>query len=358
MRNRTKFTYFLFLFAVLFASIGVRASAEPISEEESAKYRELFQLYSDIELLESKRDRYREELEEIGLQIEVSENRLSDVSLELDQLLADYAEIIKERQLHGEGSAIKLLLGSKSLGDFFYRLRLAETISGAYGRVVANVDDKIAEERSLVDSLVKSREELAEKTTLLEKSISDKKMRAAELEAYLAALGEEREKYEAGLRELSEKWENLKPMFAASVQTFKDLIESGGLPNEVGEVSITLAGVRGIIKEDVFNTMLADALRGKVGVTEMVFDFVEGGINVAIPEHGVKLYGKFEVQKKSLIYVVERGVFSDIEMGQSAIDDLFFGGRLEFDLSSLIGSMELRDCRQYDGYIDIGIKLY
>lgn len=348
----------VFLPVLLIFLSGLVTSAEALSEVESEKYRELFKLYSDIEFMESTRLGYASELSEIAGKIAVLDIKMANTTEELEELLADYAEVLRERQKHGEGAVVKVLLGSKNLGDFFLRMRIAETISSAYSQVVSRVEEKYAEEALLRSELAQSREALEEKTAELKASIAEKKVRAEALEDYLSKLGGEREEYEQKLDALSKKWEKLKPMFAGSVQIFKELIEAGGLPDEVGEVHISLAGVHATIREDVFNTMLHDALKNKSGVTEMVFDFVEDGINIEIAEHGVRLYGKFEVRSKSLVYTVERGVFNEIEMGKSAIDDLFFGGKLEFDLSTLIGNMELRDCRLYDGYIDIGIKLY
>ncbi len=331
---------------------------EKIPADYAEKYKELFKLYADIELMNDLKEKYEQEIDILKERIATSADRLDELSEEICILEADYGKIMRSRQMYGELSGLKLVLSSANVSQLVYRASLLGEISSTYRRATDGLDIALAEEQGLKEGLESDQIEIIEKKEDLEKSIVQKEASAKELEEYLEAQGADRSQYEEELENLSTKWEELKPLFDASVESIKQLVDSGGLPNDVAEMKVTMEGVKAVVREEVFNRMLQDAFDEMEGATTLIFDMEEEGIYVRIPSHEVLLFGVFDVRDQSMIYRVERGTFYGIEMGDSAIEDLFLDRELVFDLSSLIGKNELTHCRLFDEYIEISVDLH
>lgn len=331
--------------------------AEP--SEMNEKYKELFQLYNDVELMKSKRTKLESELVLLERNIASSSAALKNGQAEIDRRLDDYAEMLRLRQRSGETSQLKIVLSSKHISDFLFRMNITETIHNRYAELVDALDENLQEETRLRQNLEQDRRMTMKKKAEIEASISEKEKNIKKLEAYLLSKGSAREEYERQLKILGDKWSELKPLFAGTIRSFVRLIESGGLPDDVIEVRFSIAGIRGIVREEVFNRLLAEAFQNQKDATEIVFRAKDGGVYVYVPSHEVELFGSFDVTGNTLIYRVERGTFSGIEIGPSGIEDLFMGGKFEIDVTHILNimSMELLDCRVEDGYIDVGIKL-
>lgn len=330
-----------------------------ISDEESRHYRELFQLYSDLELMTRLRQRQEEEIRVLERSIRQTRVRLDEYRRRIAANLKDYAEILRLRQQNGEVSYLKLILESENLSEFLDRINLASTISGGYRRIADSLDADLAAEEELKLRLDADREEKKRKNEKLNRQIEENITRSRKLEAYLNEKGGDRARYEKELKFLSDRWRELRPLFNRTVNHFVQLIEQGGLPNDVMEVAVSLAGVRGRVRDDVFNALLSEAFQDIKDAVEIRFKASDGGVYVYIPSHEVVLFGDFDVTPYSLKYRVRRGSFYGIEMGDSAVEDLFMGGELVIKIANLLEmmKMELQDCKVEDGYIEFGIRL-
>lgn len=341
-----------------FAEEGA-AEAEMVSDADSEKFRELFRLYSEIELMESRREKTLAEIEELERKVVYTERQLAALEERTQAALAAYAEMLRIRQMQGEGRFVRVLLQAADLKDFLNRLNLTGNLSRAYDRAVADLDAMVSEQEAVRERMLQMKRDAIAKTQELENGIAEKTRRAKALEDYLMRLGEDRSRFEDELRKLSEKWSRLKPLFRRTVDAFVDLIRSGGLPDELIEIKVSLAGVRGIVREEVFNAMLRDAFRGRTDVTEMHFSLKDQRLYIDMPEYEVQLVGTMRIEGASMVYLVEKGSFYGIDMGEAAVEDLFMGGKLTFDLSDLLELMNLRidECIIRDGYLDIGLGL-
>lgn len=355
-----KKTWIIFVHFVVALAVSVSILfAFSDSSSMNANYKELFKLYNDVELMKSRKVKLEAELELLEKKKLSSGTQLRLYEAEVARKMQDYVELLRLRQKNGETSEIKMLLRSKNLSDFFYRMNITGILHNRYQFLVASLDKDILSEKELKEKLEADEREITKKKQELEISIIEKEKNIEKLEEYLQSRGSKREEYEKQLNILGEKWSELKPLFSRTVRSFVNLIESGGLPNDVIEVKIGFGGVRGIVREEVFNRLLAEAFRNQEDAAEIIFRAEDGGIFVHVPSHDVELFGSFDVTKHSLIYRVQRGSFSGIEIGESGIEDLFLGGTFEIDVTHILDimGMELLDCKVKKGYIDIGIKL-
>lgn len=323
------------------------------------KARELFELYSEIELLQSKKGKQLRDILEIEEKIRVAEIQMLQSQNRSKALLEEYAEMLKERQKSGEGALVALMLSSTDLSNFFFRLGILERLSGAYSRVVDSLDAEIKLEEEIRDSLTEEKDALVAANEELEVQIADLEVAAAELEAYLDRQGGDREAFEKQLEEFAEKWGSLKPMFAKNIENINNFLASGGFSTPLFEVKFTLGGLRGVVEEAVFNQMINEALESAPGSTPMVFTVKDGGVYIEMPEHEIELFGHFEADEQILVYKVESGEFLGMRMSDAALDDLFFERELTFDLSPALaeaGNIKIKDIKVYDGYIDIGVS--
>lgn len=334
-------------------------STSGMNDEMNEKYKELFKLYNDIELMQSRKVKFEAELLQLERSILSSEVALQGFREQVHCEMKDYVELLKIRQRNGETSKIKLVLNSKSISDFIFRINITSTIHRHYRELVASLDQNIELEMQLKEKLEADKREIILRKKGIEESIAEKETNIGKLEEYLQSKGSIREEYERQLKILEQKWRELKPLFASTIRSFINLIESGGLPNDVIEVNVSLGGVRGIVREEVFNQLLAEASRGQKDAAEIVLHAKDGGVYVHVPSHDVELFGYFDVFGNALTYKVQRGSFSGIEIGESGIEDLFMGGMLKVDVTHILNimKMELLDCKVHDGYIDVGIKL-
>lgn len=362
VRRTSRIVSVFFLSLALFTA-GSAFGQNDLRAEDTEKYRTLFQLYSDIALLDTKREHCVKELNRLETEIARQRNALVSLEKEVETATTQYAEMLKFRQMHGETAWVKILFRSRNLKDFIEKISIGEKMNSAYSRAVLRLESGLREHERTVESLLANQNDVTRNTRELEKGISEKKTAARKLEKYLSERGAE---YEAVLERLAEKWRMLKPLFRDTIRAFSDLIASGGLPRELVEIRISFAGVRGVIRDDVFNRMLSETLfaggreDGASGsLTPISFRIADGGVYVNVPEYEVILFGSFDMEKTKLIYRVKRGTFYGIDMGDSAMEDLFMGGTLVFDISNLleIMNMDLKDCKVQDGYLDVGIEL-
>lgn len=362
MGKKSHYIFWRLILPIVVALLSAFVSLRPFSAESldmNEKYRELFKLYNDVELMKSKRTKLEAELMRLERNITSSTAALAAYQEKIDLELDDYAKMLKIRQRNGETSKFKIALRSRNISDFLFRMNITETIHNRYEQLVSSLDEDMQAELRLKQSLEDDKQMTARKKAEIEASISEKEDNIKKLEAYLETKGSEREEYERQLKILSDKWSRLKPLFSSTIRSFVRMIESGGLPNDVIEVNFSIAGIRGIVREEVFNRLLAQAFQSQKDATEVFFRAKDGGVYVFVPSHEVELFGFFDVSKNTLIYKVEKGTFSGIEIGESGIEDLFMGGTLEIDVTHILNimGMELLDCKVLDGYIDVGIKL-
>ncbi len=325
-----------------------------IGEKEQAVIEDIFALNSEISLVDK-------QISEIELQIEnhekaIDEKELSivDKTRESDSLKQALARIFKARQRTGAYSAIGLLLRSESLGDFLQRLNLLRDLSKNSRALIIKIN-------MTIDDLSRQKLELKDIKTNLEsqketlgQALDEKTAAVAKLEDYMNSLRAEKEYYEEYLETIETAWAELKVLFSKTAKAFRDIIESGDMPDDTIELSLSLFSAKGRIYQEKFNSLLLE----REDLPELSFEFKDGQAFLHFPEYEVVLEGRFELVDKSTIrYNALSGVFYNLPMSEEALSDLINADDLVFNLDAILDENSIRKIDHYEGYMELIINI-
>lgn len=328
-----------------------------ITEEEKSIVEALFVLSSEIELLNTELSQLSVQMSDIKRQIESSEVAIVQLEAKYNQYKESLGEVLRLQQRSGVASRVDALLNAKNLKDFIKRINILRDFSRNVDELMATVDStrlEVEREKASLETLLLT---LIDKETLVKKATEEKTRAKNELEAYLAGLASERKHYEAYLESITQVWSSLKPMFSKTIAAFTEIIETGNLPEDTVEVTVSLFNTRGTIWEDKFNQILAQ----KKELPELTFDFIKEGAELNFPDYEITLIGQFELlDDQTIKYTVSGGEFYGLPMTQDAIADLFSEGDLVFSLKSLLGKNTLRKIDHYEDRLELAviIKLF
>lgn len=354
--------------AIIFADISVGAingNADPfteikdrlsgITEKERAMLQDLFTLTQEIELMEAEEKKLSKEITKINLEISKMEVEISKGELAYDKKQESLKRVLQSYQRMGPGSFLEILLDSDNLGTFLQRLNILRDLTRNTGVLLDQL-----EESSEMLSQVKA--ELSEKLVLLEEkqrqsieAMAGKTKLKLELEEYLASLKGEREYYEKYLTDIERTWEELKPVFSKAAQEFSRIIREGSLPADALRITFSLFEVRGAIDDKVINDVVAE----QSDITNIVFAFHPGRVEISMPDKYLILSGTFEILEGHILkFRAKEGSFYGMPLEPGSMEELFSEGDLLLDIKPQLAGNSVHALEIKEGYIELISKLH
>ena len=325
-----------------------------ISEEEQTVVQQLFVLNAEIELLQTEINQIERKIESYNQEIINKEQAVEDAMRKHGHLKSSLGDVLRSQQKLGAASSLEILLNASSVKDFMNRLNLLRDITRKVDLLMKEttaLSDRLKEEQKQLEIL---RNEQEAELAVREAKLSDQIKAKADLENYLNSLSEERTHYQNYLLAIESVWNDLKPLFSKTIETFNKIIKSGDLPEDTVEVNLSLFNTKGYLYEDKFNEVLSK----RKDLPKLTFIFNETNVMLEFPEYEISLNGNFElIDNQTIAFNVEGGIFYDLSMSQSAIMDLFSEGDLIFDLESLLGKNTIKRIELKDGVLVLYVTI-
>lgn len=346
--------FIVILISLLTFSLAFTFSDDDKSSEDNGFAEELFRLNSEIEIAKRQRDYLEQVLKSINFQLQPIVSDIYSLNNKIKAYKQEFFRLLKIKQRQGAYSFWEQIFKSRSLSDFYRRLSILEHTAGAYRSVYEQIETETQNLQKRMDELTKLQIKESERFFQLEEKLSELVDAAEKLEKYLDSKAEKREEYEKKLAEIQEQWDALRPLFTKTIKGFIEIIESGGLPEDMVEVKFGFSGVKAYISDQDFN----DAVKSEKDLPLIQFKFIKEEVQVDFPDFQMKLIGNFKVhEKQSLIFEVVSGEFRGMDMSRAAMDDLFMDQNLVFNLGGLLGKNEMNDVKSLDGRVEIGVKI-
>lgn len=325
-----------------------------ISEEEQIVVQKLFVLNAEIELLQTEINQIEEKIKNYNLEIANKEQAVEDALREHGNLKSSLGDVLRSQQKLGAASSLEILLNASSVKDFMNRLNLLRDITRKVDLLMKEtieLSERLREEQQQLERLRNDQKtELAAREAKLSEQIKAK----VDLENYLNSLSAERVHYQNYLSAIESVWNELKPLFSKTIETFNDIIKNGELPEDTVEVNLSLFNTKGYLYEDKFN----DVLSKRKDLPKLEFIFSETNVALNFPEYEISLDGNFElIDDQTIAFNVDGGMFYGLNMSQSAILDLFSDGDLIFDLKSLLGKNKIKRIELNDGVLVLYVTI-
>ena len=339
------------------ASLEIEEKLNLISEEEKEILETLFKQVQEIEELERENKRLNLEIEAMKEVIEDLEKRIFNAEEGYEKNLMALETILKSYQRMGAGSYLEIILESESLQDFLRRVNILRDLSRNSKELLDTIerDKKNLEEEKMELDIKLS--ELEEKQDFLVKTIEMKQELVREKEEYLESLAEDRDLYEERLEYISLIMIELKEIIGEFTVEFAKVVKEGKFPSDAVKESLTLRGLKGTIDEKTFN----DIIEAQENLPSMEFKFMEGNMEMNVPEKQLYLVGNFDIEDdRVLTFQPEEGTFFGMPLEKGTIDELFEEGDFLLDLEPLIGKNTVKSVEIKKGFIEIliGIKLF
>ena len=236
----------------------IQANQEKLNELKEQKENQqqyLEALEEQIKAVESKASNLQTQVETIDTQIDKLDGELTQLSNETKAINADIAQTekdIKETQsditeksqnlsaklrsvyINGNQSALKILMGSKSLASFLTRLEMMKRTSEKDKKVILDFKEQVTDLKNDKKKLEKDRKELAEK----EAEISVKK---EEQNNKKTALLEKQKEYDSTMSSLEGQYGEVEKVMAGidkSSSAYKDYINKLEAENAAADAEI------------------------------------------------------------------------------------------------------------------------
>lgn len=325
-----------------------------ITEEEKAIVESLFVLASEIEWLNEQLNTIEMEIDSVAHQITEKETLINAQKTVYDTLIETLSEVLLSQQKSGAASRLEILLKSSSLSDLIKRMNLLRDLSKYSDALILQTEAVQMDLEVQQIALEALKATLEQQQSVWLNKVEEAHVAKNELESYLESLATEKAYYETYLETVEAQWNQLKPLFSETIDSFTQIIEKGDLPPEIVEINLSLFNTRGTLREDAFN----EALKDRDDLPELVFVFLEDRVQINFPSFNVTLEGTFELIDSQIFkFVVTGGAFYNLPMSQSALTDLFSQGDLVFNLKSMLGKNTIKSIHIRETYIDLQIAI-
>jgi len=328
-----------------------------ISDEEREILEFLFIQVQEIEKLEREYIETNEDINIMSKDIKELETNIYKTEDKYDKNLVALESILKSYQRMGPGSYLEIILDSDDLTSLIRRINILRDLTKNTGELLENInlikEGLVAEKLNLGNKL----KLLEERKITLQATLAKKQEVVKEKEDYLASLEGNRELYVQRLDYIAMMMEEVKTIISDFTKEFTRIIEEGNLPLDSVKETITLRGIKGSIREDVFNDIIAS----QKGLPKMEIKLLQGKIELNAPEKNLYLAGKFVVEGGQVLkFNPEEGSFYGMQLEKDTIYELFKEGDFVLNLEPLIGKSILKSVEIFNGYIEIlvGIKLF
>lgn len=328
-----------------------------ISLEEMEILEYLFIQVQELDEMERENIRLNNEIDIMGIDIESLEDRIIAEESKYNQNLIALESILKSYQRMGAASYLEIILDSDSITSLIRRINILRDVTKNTGELLFTIEKtkkNLVEERINLDNKIKA---LEEKRVVLRESLVKKQELVKEKEDYLASLGSERDMYTERLDYIELMMVELKQILKDFTWEFAKIIRDGNLPEDAVVETLTLRGIKGTIKEKVFNDIISSYEK----LPKVEIKFVPGKIEMRAPDKQLVLVGEFIIiNDQTLKFEAETGSFYGMSLEKSTIDELFSEGDFVLELEPLLGRNILKSVEIKDKYIEIlvGIKFF
>lgn len=332
---------------------AVQEKLEGISVEEKKMLEQLFIILQEINLMENEGERIAQEIEDINNDVKILEKEITKEEDEYKIKQNGLGQVLKSYQRMGPVSYIGIILESDSLSSFLRRINILRDLTRDTGELLKKIEESktrlIDRNKKLKDSIKMLEERQKELKQALEKANKLK----ADLEKHISDLGEEKELYKSYLTDMQIAWDEAKATFSKTAENFSKIVEGSSLSSEDLNLSFSINGVRGSLKENTINDIIAK----QSDLKDMVIDFQPEKIQIVLSDKNLKLSGKFIIEEGYyLVFQAEEGSFYDMKLEPGSIEELLRENKLVLDLKALLGSnMTLKSVEIGEDYMELMI---
>ncbi len=318
----------------------VKENLEELTNEEKKVLEELFILVQDIYEMEAVERTTSVEIDDLKADIENMEDLIKEKEFQYDDSLNIMEEVLKNHQKNGSTSYIEMILSSDSLQILLRRINLIREISRNTESLLEELELSKKELIEDKETLQSSLEQVEERQRQLQEAIKSQTILKNNLELRLASLKEDKAKFEEYLNKLENSWAEIKPIFTETINMLTKMIEEGNIPSDTIDISFSLTGVRGIIKEE----SLDDILLSQKFPTRVEIKLQKDKLQLIMPDIKIFMSGSLEILegRQSLRFNMEEGSFMDMKLESSAMEELFSFGYLEFNFKKLLDKSTIR----------------
>ena len=214
---------------------------EALEEQIKAVESKASNLQTQVETIDGQISKLDGELKQLGnetkainAEIEQTEKDIAETNSNITQTSNTLSEKLRSVYINGNQSALKILMGSKSLASFLTRLELMKRTSERDKKVILDFKDQVTKLNKDKKKLVKDRAELAEK----EVEISEKK---DEQRAKKASLLEKQKEYDSTMSSLEGQYGEVEKVMAGidkSSSEYKSYINKLQAENAAADAEI------------------------------------------------------------------------------------------------------------------------
>jgi peptidoglycan hydrolase CwlO-like protein len=354
----------LVLINIIFTSSAIMAEKDSIAEIEdtlldiSEKEREtlesLFIQVQEIEELEREREKNILNIKNMKAEIEDLDALIQKETINYENKLNLLKQILQSYQRMGPSSYIEIILEAENIRNLLRRINTLRDLTKNTGELLDSIDqikNKLMKEKSNLDEKLNL---LEEKENQLADIIEKGRKKVQELEQHLASLEEDREYYQERLDAIIKLMDELASLIKDISKEFANIIKEANLPEENVELRLTMEGMKGIIQEDAFNSIV----QNNENLPEMVFRFQQDLVEVEFPQNNLVLLGSFViVDEQTIKYQIEEGSFYGLVLKKETIDQLFKDSDLIFNLEPLLWNNTIEDVKIMEGYMELSVKV-
>ncbi|HHX12905.1 MAG TPA: hypothetical protein GX731_08775 [Clostridiales bacterium] len=311
-----------------------------ISNEEKEVLEELFFITQRIEVMELEEKKISEEIDDLQIEINDTQNRIVDMEKDYDEQLGILEEFLVLYQKGGSTSYLEIVLNSKSLKDLLKTINIFRDISRNFGELLNTIDERkntLEEVKVHLDERIQS---LEQKKMELQEPIRKQKELKKEQEDYLASLKVDREYYEEQIRGLETLWDANKELFTQIVSELNRIAGEGIFTADDLNIRLSFLTVKGSLSDDRFNEILND----NANLTDILFSFGPDKIGMEVPDNRLILIGNFVLVDDNILeFVPEEGTFYGMKLEDSSLEELFLNEKLLIDFKELAGDSVIID---------------
>lgn len=362
-----KLLCFILIICILFSTFSEISYSDPINlEEESTEeiknslteltieekkiLESLFTLVQEIMEMEYKEKTTEIEILNLQENIKSIEIKIENETLKYNTNLDIMEDILKYYQKNGANSYLELILSSKSLSVLLKRLNAIRDISKSTSELLESLEaskNKLIIEKQNIAStleLIKARQEE------LKEALRQKVILREDLELRLVSLQEDRNKYEEYLVSLEKSFNEIKPIFSNTINTFVKMVEDGELPEEVIDITLSFPTINGVIKGDI----LSKVLSLQEFPTKLDLLFMKDILELHMPEINIIMRGNLEIlNDQALVYKVNNGEYMGLPLEVSVIEELFKDGYLQLNFKVLLGKNKIKSINIMDDRLEL-----
>ena len=214
---------------------------EALEEQIKAVESKASNLQTQVESIDSQIDKLDGELKQLGNEtrainedIEKTEKNIKETQNNITDKSETLSAKLRSSYVNGNQSALKILMGSKSLASFLTRLEMMKRTSEQDKKVILEFKEQVTELKSDKEKLEKDREELAEKEAEISAKKDEQKDKKASLE-------EKQKEYDSTMSGLESQYGEVEKVMAdidKSSSEYKDYISKLEAENAAADAEI------------------------------------------------------------------------------------------------------------------------